>query len=119
MGKGLQIEKSGTHIAFTAGTGCLLFLDLVAHMISKNLKKLNEVEDSYIGMEDFKFVFFVSFPKREDVIGLELCQGLHDICKKYELDNFEFIPRISSELRDRRAGRWDYGFIDETLARYR
>lgn len=119
MGKGLQIEKEGIHIAFTAGTGCLLFLDLVAHLVRKNLKKLNEIEDSFIGMEDFKFVFFVSFPKREDVIGIELCEGLQRVCKKYEIDNFEFIPRISNEIKDKASSRWDFKFIDETLSRYR
>ena len=44
-GKGLQVEKDGVHIAFTAGTGCLLFLDLVAHLVRKNLKMLNSEEE--------------------------------------------------------------------------
>lgn len=35
MGKGLQIERTGVHIAFSAGTGALVFLDLVAHLIRK------------------------------------------------------------------------------------
>ena len=40
MGKGLNIKKEGLHVAFTAGTGSLLFLDLVAHLVRKNLKLL-------------------------------------------------------------------------------
>ena len=35
MGKGLQMKSKGVHIAFTAGTGCLVFLDLVAHLLRK------------------------------------------------------------------------------------
>ena len=30
MGKGLQLKKEGTHVAFVGGTGVLVFLDLVA-----------------------------------------------------------------------------------------
>ena len=37
MGKGLQVHPNGVHIAFTAGTGVIVFLDLVAHLARKNL----------------------------------------------------------------------------------
>ena len=33
MGKGLCIEESGVHVAFCAGTGVLVFLDLVSHLL--------------------------------------------------------------------------------------
>ncbi len=36
MGKGLQIEERGIHIAFCAGTGVLVYLDLVGHLIIRN-----------------------------------------------------------------------------------
>ena len=36
VGMGLQMEPSGTHIAFCGGTGVLVFLDLVAHLLLKN-----------------------------------------------------------------------------------
>lgn len=36
MGKGLQIEDRGVHVAFCAGTGVLVFLDLVGHLIIRN-----------------------------------------------------------------------------------
>ena len=76
MGKGLGLGNSGTHIAFTAGTGCLVFIDLVAHLVRKNLGLLSEVEEHIIEGSDFKFIFYVSFHKREDAIGLELMEGL-------------------------------------------
>lgn len=60
MGKGLDIQKNGTHIAFTAGTGCLIFMDLVVFLIRKNLGILAEGEDKLID-ENFKFVFYMSF----------------------------------------------------------
>ena len=61
MGKGLQVDKTGIHIAFTAGTGSLLFLDLVAHIVRKNLKMLNNEEDKMLDSHSFKFIFFMSF----------------------------------------------------------
>lgn len=36
MGKGLQIEERGIHMAFCAGTGILVYLDLVGHLIIRN-----------------------------------------------------------------------------------
>jgi hypothetical protein len=33
MGKGLCIQKEGTHVAFVAGTGVLVFIDLVAYLV--------------------------------------------------------------------------------------
>lgn len=38
-GKGLSIQSSGVHIAFAAGTGVLVYLDLVAMLILRNRAK--------------------------------------------------------------------------------
>jgi len=37
MGLGIDIQPNGTHVAFTAGTGVLVFVDLVAHLILRIL----------------------------------------------------------------------------------
>ena len=37
MGVGLQMKPSGLHVAFCAGTGALVFLDLVAHILMRNV----------------------------------------------------------------------------------
>lgn len=37
MGKGLGLTNFGTHIAFAAGTGVLVFLDLIALLTRLNL----------------------------------------------------------------------------------
>lgn len=39
MGKGLRLQPSGTHVAFCAGTGVLVFLDLVACLLIRNCFK--------------------------------------------------------------------------------
>lgn len=69
MGKGLQIQPSGVHVAFCAGTGALVFLDLVSHLLLKNCfesdgKKLpNEMAVMY--QETFAFHLYVSFQDRD------------------------------------------------------
>lgn len=86
MGAGLGIQPSGTHIAVTAGTGVLVFVDLVAHLIRKNLGLLSHTENMMIndnsewgetvGSGEFKFVFYVSFRKKEEAVALDLLLGL-------------------------------------------
>ena len=44
MGKGLDIQPDGTHIAYTAGTGILVFVDLVAHLVRRNLEMMQSLE---------------------------------------------------------------------------
>lgn len=77
-GKGLNIDptKPGTYIAFTAGTGNLVFVDTVATIARAMLGWPNAQQLH----ADLKFIFYVSFPTREDVIALELCDTLHKLC---------------------------------------
>lgn len=42
MGKGLGLTKYGSHLAFAAGTGVLVFLDLIALMIRLNLGLIDQ-----------------------------------------------------------------------------
>jgi hypothetical protein len=62
MGKGLEIKngEGGTYVAYSAGTGVLVFLDLVAFLIRKELGLLKENEESMLG-EGFRFILYVSF----------------------------------------------------------
>lgn len=113
MGKGLGIMHSGVHIAFTAGTGVLVFVDLVAYMIRKNLGLLSS-EDSVRLNTDFKFVLYVSFPNRSDSVALELIDGLAEITKKFGFNNFELLKRFSNESKE----RWNEEFIERQLNIY-
>lgn len=115
MGKGLDILPTGTHIAFTAGTGCLVFVDLVAHLIRKNLNLLSDDEDTQLSRNDFKFVFYCSFRDRESAIALELLEGLHNLSKKTDMNNFEFHVRFSNEPQN---PRWDRLWIVNQLKLY-
>ena len=114
MGRGLDLQKSGIHIAFTAGTGVLPFLDLVAYMIRLNLgllkekaivteengpqesrrQMVNEVQQQ-IDFSNFKFLLFTSYRTAREAFGRELCKGLGYITESKGLKNFEYIERLS------------------------
>ena len=95
MGKGLGLKKTGTHIAFTAGTGILVFVDLVAHLVRRHLGLMTKNEQE-TAEEGFKFILFASFPNEKEVIGMDLCEGLTKLCEKTGNKNFEFRLRLSN-----------------------
>lgn len=95
MGKGLDIQSTGVHIAYTAGTGVIVFLDLVAHLIRKNLGLVSTTEDKQIDLNNFKFILYVSFANKNDIIGYKLCKGLASIVKRLNRNNFEFFVRLT------------------------
>eukprot|EP00352_Strombidinopsis_acuminata_P005913 CAMPEP_0176376056 /NCGR_PEP_ID=MMETSP0126-20121128/27920_1 /TAXON_ID=141414 ORGANISM="Strombidinopsis acuminatum, Strain SPMC142" /NCGR_SAMPLE_ID=MMETSP0126 /ASSEMBLY_ACC=CAM_ASM_000229 /LENGTH=119 /DNA_ID=CAMNT_0017737339 /DNA_START=1841 /DNA_END=2200 /DNA_ORIENTATION=+ len=43
MGRGVEMHHSGTHVAFTAGTGSLVFIDIVAHLLIKSMGMIKYV----------------------------------------------------------------------------
>lgn len=64
MGKGLNPQQSGVHVAFAAGTGVLTFMDFVANIALRALEKTNSPQIQAHASTDypFKFVFHVLFP---------------------------------------------------------
>jgi len=64
MGRGLQLQPSGLHVAFCAGTGVLVFLDLVAYLLlvntlGKSAKLPSEMTQFF--QDDFKLILYCSF----------------------------------------------------------
>lgn len=102
MGKGLQIESQGTHVAFAAGTGVLVFVDLVAHLIISLLAKyeghdLLEHAINKVDIDNFKLILYTSFSDEQEAICLPLIEGLKALCAKHQLEDlFEHVSRISS-----------------------
>lgn len=115
FGKGLDLKPTGVHVAFTAGTGVLVFLDLVARIILHNtgIKDLGEHFD-----EDFKFVFYISHQNLNETMGMDLCYKLLELNKKLKLNNFDLVVRLS-EGRDgiygKKQERWAQKIIKEQL----
>eukprot|EP00347_Sterkiella_histriomuscorum_P018766 403344262 len=146
MGKGLAVQDHGVHIAFVAGTGVLIFLDLVAYIARKNIEYLKSLsdpdhdivveanQDKNQGLSSMKFILYASFQDQENSIGLEMCQYLDRLCKKHSLDNFEFHLRHSTGYTPKKKiviadeesqkimssmnhRRWDSYFLDDVLER--
>lgn len=90
MGKGLMVKPTGVHVAFAAGTGVLVFIDLVAQLALVNLGNLDTLD-----REQFKLHLYVSFPNRKQAVGLELFEALQKYCEKKGLINFELHLRLS------------------------
>ena len=82
LGKGLGLTPSskGVHIMFTAGTGILPFIDLIARMIFQQFDIMNPGDERF--HEDFKLVAYIAFHSKKDIIGLPLIEGLLELCKK-------------------------------------
>ena len=118
MGKGLQIQPNGIHVAFCAGTGALVFLDLVSHILIKNCfesdgKKLpNEMATMY--QHDFEFHLYVSFQDRDQAIGLDVIEKLEQVNKKLGLRNFKAIVRLSV-TDGPKLPRWTPQYIEDEL----
>jgi|688.fasta_scaffold173447_4 hypothetical protein len=111
MGKGLQVEKTGVHVAFAAGTGVLTFMDLVAHIAATNLKlneKLGVNPNDCIG-DGFKLVLHVAYKEKTDALGLEMMQRLREFCENNKFNNFELFVKITKE--EINPARWDQAFI--------
>jgi hypothetical protein len=67
MGKGLGVQNAGVHVAFAAGTGVLVFLDLITRIILHNTGvRLSEFSD------EFKFVFYISHRNLSETMGMDL-----------------------------------------------
>ena len=79
-GNGLQIREGGTHIAFSGGTGVLVFLDLVAYIFRKNVHENMPGMDMIKGESfddlkpDFKFILYIAFPNEQEALGYEFCK---------------------------------------------
>lgn len=117
MGRGLQLEPTGNYVAFCAGTGALVFLDLVAHLIVKNSMPAAQVpaEIARYYAPGFKFHLYCSFQSRDQAIGLDLIEALVDLNKALGLDNFEATVRLSV-TDGPKLPRWTPQYVESELS---
>mmetsp|Transcript_5276 Transcript_5276/g.8906 ORF Transcript_5276/g.8906 Transcript_5276/m.8906 type:complete len:130 (-) Transcript_5276:196-585(-) len=114
MGKGLGLRKNstGNHIAFAAGTGVLVYVDIVARMI---LGDLNLIPDEEKLSDDFKFTFFASFMSREESIALDLMEGLIEIQQMLGKSSFTLNLRLSKSDSGVKPPRWTEDYLLKQL----
>ena len=62
LGKGLDLQRDGTHVAFVGGTGVLVFVDLIALLIKVNLGLVDKDSIPLFSKgSSFKFVLYATF----------------------------------------------------------
>ena len=142
MGTGIDMHRKGRHIAFSGGTGVLVFIDMVAHLILRLLPSIggpdiitevmknceflgkrildteyNPIKDG-IDLENFVFELYTSFPNEEETIGFELINLLKDLCKRTGKEHlFVHWNRLSSNKDDKFSKvRWDENFFIERFS---
>jgi hypothetical protein len=117
MGKGLGLSPSskGVHVAFAAGTGVLVYIDIVARLI---LQLLQRIPEDQMLSTDFKFVFFASFMSREEAIGLDLMEGLLMLQEKMGGPKmFELRLRLSKDPKQtEKPPRWTEKWVKKELS---
>lgn len=86
-------------------------MDLVAHLIRKQLDILTNDEKGLIDANDFKFVFYVSFQNREQAIALELLEKFDQLCKKMGSSLFELHVRLGDSAKE----KWDGNYLEKAL----
>jgi NAD(P)H-flavin reductase len=114
LGEPLGVKKSGLHVAFTAGTGVLPLLDLVAHIFYTALginSQIGVSADDQVG-PDFRFKLYVSYRSEKEAVGLKLLEAIHGYFKRTGNPSFELIVRISGKQK---TPTWDQAFIEAQL----
>lgn len=110
---GLQLDNNGHNIAFTGGTGILVFLDVVAMVL---LDACSETIPSEIRPNfgpDFKFTLYFAAPSEEEAIGLQLCEKVFELTQKLGQKSFNLVLRISG--KDTKLPRWDKAYLSQQL----
>jgi len=100
-------------VAFCAGTGALVFIDLIAALLMKNClkhsRKLPEGVDFF--EDDFKLHLYCAFRDRDTAIGLELINLLEKVTND---DSFKATIRLSVvEEGEVKKPRWTETYITE------
>lgn len=91
MGKSLGVGRSGSHLAFGAGTGAITFMDLSAYVARFVMGEVVDEVDALKLEDDFKFTFYVTYFNRKQSCGLRLLELLQQLKSKH----FELVLRLS------------------------
>ena len=111
------MQPEGLHVAFCAGTGALVFLDLVSQILLLNTFKADGkafCEELKFFGEGFKFHLYCAFQSREQAIGLELIEALENVNQVLGVDNFKVTVRLS-ETEGPKLPRWTPEYIEKEL----
>lgn len=116
MGKGLGLSPSskGSYCVFAAGTGILVFVDMIARIALGLLGAVPMAERLH---EEFKLEIYYSARNKSEAVALDLLNSLSDYCAKHNLDKFKLTLRFSNTLvDDPNRHYWNKQFLDKQLS---
>lgn len=114
----LSAEQTGTIAVIAQGVEVVMFLDLVAYLLRLNIHKVSTLkkmqcklyEDesfSKLNSKSFKLVLVACFKEQGQVIGQAMCQALHEISVKHNINNFEYHLKLAKTS--------EFAWAEETL----
>jgi len=112
LGKGLCLQREGTHIAFCVGPMSASFLDLVALLLKINLGLEKRPQEMGPG---FKLVYYASGRTPEDILGLKLLEGLDEVTKEKKLENFKLVKCVGENSIE----AWTEDLLAWEIAQYK
>jgi hypothetical protein len=123
MGKGL-IPSGGKHIAYAAGTGVLVFIDLVSHLILKKVAEqggpdvlamcYKDMPDVPRLPDDFFFELQLSSMQPSETIGIELIEALESLDpEKKSFANELMLKSDKDGNKNPNYLRWDEAYYNK------
>lgn len=102
-------------MAFCAGTGVLVFVDLCARLL---LSSLEIIPPEQRFQPNFQLHLYVSFMSREEGIALDLIEALEKVQYQKGLKQFKLILRLSKTYPPQaiKPPRWDEKYLEQELA---
>lgn len=114
MGKGLELTHAsrGLHVAFSAGTGALAFIDLVLRIFLSNIGAVQDKDEKL--HDQFIFVLYQSFQNRESSCCLEMLEKVAEFNDKFGFKNFSLKLRLSN-VKGKHNQYWTKAFVLEEV----
>ena len=107
-------------MAFCAGTGALVFLDLVSQLLILNCFAADGKglpDEMKFFQPGFKLHLYAAFQSREQAIGLDLIEALQQVNQLLGLNNFKATVRLS-QTDGPKLPRWTPEYIESELMPY-
>lgn len=71
-------------------------MDLVAYLIRLKTGYLQEDEIGIVDESNFSFTFYISYPSREQAVGLEMLESFQNLCTTNDWNIFKLVARFSN-----------------------
>eukprot|EP00347_Sterkiella_histriomuscorum_P017418 403349450 len=102
-------KLEGTYLLFIGGTGILPFLDLIGYLLRLVLNLINNPNEIFINLQNFKLILHMSQNERKHYIGKDLIEGFSQLCKQRNINNFQLT------MRNQRESHWEREYLENQI----